>query len=274
MKKIKKRILIGCILIAITQHGFCQTDTAALVDEFRKIISFSDQPLVYYNTVTKLTASPIMLPEDTLTLAGVYYKNDNLIYSDNGRDETYVQDSLLFRVSKARKSIWINKAASATGEENASDPFNNNNMEVLFQKKYSIKKNVLGNGNNMISFDTRPDTLDPGGLNTSITLEYTSKNSLPIRLEMEMRIKQPASEELEDALKKEGINTAKVMQRIDGKEYFIRIQKMSIAFSGVDYSKEKLKVIPLWNERIDYDKTSGEFRGKGIYSGYEIAKMF
>jgi len=268
-----KKILIitGFLLAGCFQKAVCQ-DTAALVQEFTQLMLFTDQPYLYYTTTTTVASEPIMQPGDTMSLKGVYYKNGGTLYFSSGQDETFIQDSLVFQVNRQRKSIWISK--SGPGQQAAGVVTNNEQVLQLLKKRYTIKKEVLQNGNSSLIFDSKQDTVNHSTTSTSIEVEYTPGNKMPKRFDFVIHLQEPAGEDLKAALQTEGINVSKALQTIGGEEYLIRLQKMSVAFTAIDNSKEKVTQAPLWTDKIEYSSTTGEFKGKGDYSNYEVTKMF
>jgi hypothetical protein len=111
-------------------------------------------------------------------------------------------------------------------------------------------------------------------LTTRIGLEYMAETHLPVTLDMELRIQQPASEEMLGALAAEGMDEKQWVVNIDNLKYIVRKQRVSISFMGIDNSKEKAGQMPGWKSRLAYDADNASFRGKGIYGEYEITKTF
>jgi len=265
------RIYLIILLTAFGKMALCQEeqDTARLLNEFRKVMSFNIQPYIYYNSVTKITSIPIIEVGDTLTETSVFYKNRNDLYYSNGHMDMYLQDSLLIQVNRERKTIWISKVNSENMENRNTLPLKKAELEKMFTRKYNIKKVITSENIPRLTFDTK--SMNTG---TSISLEYDENKYFPILMEFEISMKQPVTGEILTELRNEGTDVTKIVQKIGNEEYFIRTQKMIVAINGIDITGKKSAQMPLWKEKIDYDGVLGEFVGKGEYSTFEVTKLF
>lgn len=275
MKK-KLQIFITLMLLAAGKTGYCQavTDTAALINEFNKVMSFTVQPYLYYTTVTKLGANPVMNQEDTMNLMGVFYKNQTDLYYSNGQEETYLQDSLYIQINSERKTIWISKVDMDSKDKLNVLPLSNADLQEVFHRNFSVVKTTAANNISRLSFETKQKTSGQSIMSTVIGIEYTSNDHVPKRMDMETSMQEPAAPELQAALKEENINIAPLMQMIDGIQYLVRKQHVIIEFDNIDNTKAKAMQLPSWKEKLDFNKVTAEYTGKGIYSDYEVTRTF
>lgn len=261
-------------LCIVVQAGYCQSgkDTAVLIKEFNKVMSFSVQPNLYYTTTTKMNSIPVIESKDTMSIKGTFYKRGNNLYYHSGEQEACVEDSLVVQIDHGRKMIWISRVDMESREKMNTAPLNNKNLQGLFQENYTISKSMIDNSIARMNFETKQER-STAGTTTEIGLEYNAKNYLPVRMDMEVKMKQEAKDEILTALKAEGINEAGLIQTIGGVKYIVRKQKISILFSGIDTSPEKVLQMPSWKDKLEY-LAGGEFAGKGVYKEYEVVKTF
>jgi hypothetical protein len=161
-----------------------------------------------------------------------------------------------------------------TKDKMNSIPLTNKDMQALFRKKYTITKTTIDGNTDRLNFETKQyfDSVSTAMVN--IGLQYSGKKFIPQLLEMDVQMKQLLADEQVQQLKNQGANTDQVIQKIGNDNYFIREQKVTVAFSDIDNSKEKAMQMPSWKNKLNYDSVSNEFSGKGIYSDYEITKTF
>lgn len=270
----KKYLLV--LLIAIGQKVYSQhsSDTAALVKEFTKVMAFTTQPYLYYTTVTKMDAIPLLNDKDTISANGVFYKNNNTMYCNTTKDEMYVDDSLMVQINNDNKTIWISKVdASNKGKLNML-PEATAKMLDMMQRNYTISKSKNEDGFSKISFETKKPPYSNSVTSAAVVLEYWEQTQWPKSITMEMSMKQPANEEMITAIKNEGVDENKLLQKIDGVNYLVTMQRIQIQFANIENRKEKVLQIPSCKEKITYNETTGEYTGKGIYGEYVITKTF
>jgi hypothetical protein len=271
-----KKSILGFLLLFSQVLVYCQqtTDTVALIQEYNRVMSFTAQPYIYYSTLTKLGANPVLQSQDTASLKGEFFKYNTDIYSNNVKEEMYMQDSLMISINNDRKTIWLNKVDVETkGKMNVITPFGKDVQEIM-KRNYTITKSVAGNNVSMIVFETRKP---PGSIaigNTRITIEYNSKTFLPRNINIDISMKEPADEEMITALKEEEVDEKKLVQEINGVKYLVRQQSMYIQFTAIKNDKEDVMQMPLYNSCVDYNVITQEFTGKGKYKDYEITKLF
>jgi hypothetical protein len=272
----KTGILIVAVCCIMIQAGYAQSnkDTTAMIKEFNKVMSFALQPYLHYTTITHMDALPVLEERDTARIYGIFFKNETNLYYKNGQDEIYLQDSLLVQINDNQKTIWIRKVDMSTRDNLNVSPLGNKKMQDLFRKGYTIGKSIIDDSRMRMNFEAKQPVGTGAGITTQIGLEYQRDSYQPLLMDMNIKMQEPASDELLAALKTEGINDDRLVQVIDGNKYVIRKQQVSISFSGIDTSKEKAMQMPDWKTKLQYNESNGEFVGKGTYSEYEITKTF
>lgn len=272
--RFKKYVLI--MLMSIGQKAYCQqaSDTAALVKEFTKIMAFTVQPYLYYTTVTKMDARPLLNDKDTISANGVFYKNNGTMYCNTTKDEMYVDDSLVVQINNVNKTIWISKVDAYSREKMSALPVATKKMLEIVQKNYTISKSKTEDGFSRIRFETRKSPYSNSTTSAAVVLEYSELTQLPKSIIIEMSMKQPANDEMITAIKNEGVDEHKLLQNIGGVNYIVTMQRINVHFSNIENTKDKVSQIPSFMEKVTMDGSTGEYTGKGIYRDYEITKTF
>jgi hypothetical protein len=270
-----KRVLIFLLLFSPVLT-YCQqtTDTAALIQEYNKVMSFTAQPYIHYTTLTQLGASPVLQSQDTASMHGEFFKNNTDIYSNNVKEEMYLQDSLMVNINNDRKTIWLNKVDVDTKQKlNVITAFGKEVQEIM-KRNYIISKPESSGSTSRLVFETRKPQSSIAISNTRITIEYDSKTFLPQDINIEISMKEPVDEEVLAALKEEEVDEKKLVQEIEGVKYLIRKQSMHILFTTIKNDKETVEKIPLYTSCLDYNVITQEYTGKGKYKDYEVTKLF
>lgn len=271
-----KKSIFGFLLLFLPALAYCQpaTDTAALILEYNKVMSFTAQPYIHYTTLTKLSANPVLQSQDTASLIGEFFKNNTDIYSNNVKEEMYMQDSLMVSISNDRKTIWLNKVDVETKDRmNVITPFGKDVQEIM-RRNYTISKSSQDENTSSIVFETRRPQTTEAVSNTRITIEYDSKSYLPRNINIDISMKEPADEETIAALKDEEVDEKKLVKEINGVKYLIRSQSMYIQFMAIKSDKANVMQMPSYNSCLDYNTVTQEFTGKGKYKDYEVTKLF
>ncbi len=271
MKQILKYPLLLMIIFSF-QSSYSQTDTNNIINDFAKVMGFASQSDIFYNTNIKMFSVPVMQTQDTMNFSGIFYKKGESVYAQSGNEETFLQDGFLIKINKERKSIWISKTDENIIEELTQKKITKQVIE-LFRNRYNIEKTLSGSVAN-ISFDTKSVEDYSNSYKTRISLQYDIKDYLPKSIEIEMILKEEADDELKAALISEGINVESLSQKIDGKEFFVRTQKMTLSFDNISTKSSIVQTIPSWKSYIKYDESKRNFIGIGMYSEYEITKLF
>jgi hypothetical protein len=256
--------------------SYCQqtTDTAALIMEYNKVMSFTAQPYIHYTTLTQLGASPVLQSQDTASMYGEFFKNNTEIYSNNVREEMYLQDSLMVSINNDRKTIWLNKVDVDTKQRmNVITAFGKEVQEIM-KRNYIISKQVTSDNTGRIVFETRKPKSSIAINNTRITVAYDNKTFLPQDINIEISMKEPVDEEMLATLKEEEVDEKKLVQEIDGVKYLIRKQSMHIQFINIKNEKEVVVQMPSYTSCLDYNAITQEYAGKGKYKDYEVTKLF
>lgn len=262
------------MLFAIATLKANAQDTTAMLKEFSKVMSFSVQPYLHYTSITKMEASPVMQPQDTITIKGEFYKNETNLYLSNQKEDMFMEDSFFVQINHERKSIWISKVDMETKEKMNILPLGNKDLQELFSKNYSISKMVIDERSSRLNFETKQyfDSVSVAVVN--IDLQYSGKSFLPELLQMNVNMKQQIPDEQIQQLKDQGTDTRQLIQKIGNSNYLVRNQRVKVTFENIDNTKEKAMQIPSWKEKLNYNLIENEFSGKGVYSDYEVIKIF
>jgi hypothetical protein len=272
--KLKNKIIILLLTGIAIQVNVNAQDTSAMLKEFNKVMSFSVQPYVHYTAFTKMEASPLLQPEDTMSTRGEFYKNETNLYYSNQKEEMYMEDSFFIQINHDRKSIWISKVDVETKDKMNILPLSSKNMQELFRKNYTISKTAVNEQTSRLNFETKQYFDSISVVLVNIGLQYSGKNFIPQLLEMNVSMKQKITDEQLEQFKTQGTDIRKAIQTIDSSNYFVRSQRVTVIFEAVNNLKEKAMQMPSWKEKINYNITENEFSGKGIYIDYEITKTF
>ncbi len=273
-RKFKKWLL--CFLIVINISSFSQTtaDTAGLVTEFGKVMSFATQPFLYCTTFATINSSPVLEEQDTLSYQGVYYKYLEDLYYNNGREELYLQDSFMIQINHTRKSIWISKVDMASKGRMDFLPVNSKQVQELFRKKYTITKSRLNGNASRFDLIARQSMYASTAVTTTMGLEFETESHSPLLMEIMMRMQQPVTDETFTFLVNENTENSKLLQTIDGINYLVRLQNIVVAFSDINNTKEAAGKMPSWKKILDFDDGVKEFIARELYKDYEVTKTF
>lgn len=249
-------------------------DTSTLLSEFMKVMSFTTKPYLYYSTTTIMSSDPILEITDTSTMKGVFYKNNTEIYSNTGREEMYLQDSLMIEINNDRKSIWVRKVDVPTKDNLNQMPANTKDLLDLVQKGFLIRKERISDEVSRLYFTESKPVYSTSATTTFITLDYSEKTLLPRLITISIELKQPITEEEIQAIHAEGYDETKLIKIVDGKKEILRKQKVSIAFTEINSDREILEKMPLYKSNFRLDTITADFTGMGKYKDYEVTKTF
>lgn len=271
-----KRFTVILIGLTLTCHGFSQRgkDTTAMIKELNKVMAFGVSPHLYYTTYTRMDASPVMQETDTGSIKGVFYKNGSNIYYHNGQEEIFLEDSFLVMVNDNRRSIMISKVDAESRAKINVTPLDNRKIQELFRKSYTINRTVVDPKTAQMNFESKQRWQGASEVDTRITLEYGVESWMPTQMEMEMKMKEPANDDVVATLQEEGIDVLKMVQTIDNIKYIVRSQRVRISFEGIDTSRDKAIQMPSWKSRVEYNERKDEYQGVGGYGAYEVTRTF
>jgi hypothetical protein len=272
--KYKNKILLLLLAFAVVKATAQDKDTTAMLKDFNKVMSFGAEPYLHYKAVTKISSSPVMQPEDTMTTNMEYYKNETNFYSGTQREELYIEDSLYIEVNHKRKTIWVSTVNDDIKKNMVKLPLKNKDWQALFKKNYTISQAAVNKTASKLNFKTvqKLDSLSQVVVN--ISLQYAAKNFMPQIMEMDVNARQAVTEETVQQLKNNDNNTSKLVQNIAGINYLVRNQKLTMEFSNLDNSKEKAMQMPTWKDKLDYNTATQVFTAKEKYSDYVVTKTF
>jgi hypothetical protein len=270
------KIFLVTLLLAFCCAGNAQEgkDTAGIVREFRKLMEFMRRPYVFYTTKTTIASRPVIVPQDTATMQGRFYKNGTDVYYSNGPDEVYLQDSLMVQVNHERKSIWISRVDMKSKEKMNVLQVGNDQLLQIMQNNYSMQNTMLDHRTIQLHFASRQMQGHSTYLTSLMDLQYDEKTDLPQQLSVEIRMQQPASDAMVAAFKEQGIDVSKLIETINGARWLVRTQKMTTAFNEISNEKKIAMQMPWLTSVLDYDIGGAKFTAKAAYTAYEITKTF
>jgi hypothetical protein len=271
----KKNNILLLTLLALPLISFCQqaTDTAAIIKAYTKVMAFTSEPYLYYHSITKMDAMPVLEQRDTATLVGDFYKDSMAIYSNSGVEEMYLQDSLMLQINNDRKTIWISKVEASTQKQSPM-PIGNKEIQSLLNQHYLISQIALNSHTNKIVFESHKRNDSTTKTYTNISLEYDPNTFLPQSMLILASMKQPMSEEMLTSLKEQQVDETKLVKEINGVKYMVRTQQMLISFMGIENNKDKIQKMPSYRTCVMYNKEKDAFNGQGKYEDYEVTKLF
>ena len=276
MKHFLKYILVCAILSCQYARAAAQDkmDTAAMVKAFGRVMDFASQPYVYYSTSSKMISVPVLNPEDTLSTKGLFYKSGTDMYYSNGPEEIYLQDSLLVQVNNERKSIWVSRVDMAGKEKLQHASVGNRQLQELMRKRYSLQHKKLTEQSSGFQLEAKQLKGQSTYVTSTINLSYGTSDYLPRTLQMQIRLQQPAVDELVQQIRDGGLDENSLLKQIDGKRYIVRTQQVNTVFADFDNTERKARQMPLWTSILAYNAPEQSFTGTGAYADYEVVKTF
>lgn len=275
MTKMSTRLFLFGLMLMCGRPVMAQkkTDTAELIKDFNRVMSFSVQPYLYYTSLTSLFSEPSVTATDTAILMhNRFYKLKDDLYYGNEQEETFLQDSLLIQISHVRKTIQLNKVDIASKAKLDVMPLQKTDIQKLLREHYTLSQSVE-NGDTiqlLIRQQSRPGLSD----NMVVQLSYMRKTFLPLEMKMIVSAKQKATGEMISQLAAQGVNTDKMVENIGGEPYLVFSQTADTQFTDIKLSEEQAEQMPRWKEEVAYDGNQKTFTGKGICEGYEVIQAF
>jgi hypothetical protein len=105
-------------------------------------------------------------------------------------------------------------------------------------------------------------------------MEYTKEGHLPLLMQITMRLREPATDQVVNMLKSSGFDVQQMKEDLSGQQSLVMTQTALVRFGLMETTKEAALQMPLWKEKLSYDPVSGNYSAKGNYSGYKIIKTF
>lgn len=273
-----RSIFLGFVLLlVISRAGMAQrsTDTSAVIREFNDVMAFTVQPYLHYTSVTSLRTGPMTPLADTgRILQGSFYKYDDDLYYGSDQEEMYLQDSLMIKVDHLHKTIQVSKVDVATKKNMDLLPLKKMDRQKLLRSHYTISKMPEEGDTESIvirSLAAR-DVGQSGG--QEMLMEYTKQGHLPLLMQITVRIREQATDQVEGMLKSSGFDVQQMREDLAGQQSLVMTQTASVRFGAMETTREAAMQMPLWKEKLSYDPVSGNYSGKGDYSGYRIIKTF
>ena len=265
--------LLIIVLLANCVLGQSKKDTSEILNEIRQVMSFSDKPILYYEIETTINSEPVLNENDTLKVTGIVLKNGKQLYYQNGDDEVLVFDSIMFKISNKRKSIWILKLNEFQQQEISNALPGQIDLFNKFRENYIVEKELIPL-TKQVKVIFYPKANNQTGIGTKTIIYYDSDKKLPLKLQMEIVLKEDATQDLMEMFAEEGINAKNMIEVENGKSIVIRKQLITIAIKNISFDKNSLMVMPSQYNYITSSYEAEEPEGAGNYSDYEIRKLF
>jgi len=272
-----RKIIILLVLVSAVCSTQAQrsSDTTALIKELNDVMSFAVQPYLHYSSVISLRRGPMVDTAGTGTvLHNEFYKVQDDLYYGNEQEEIYLQDSLMVRISHARKMIQLSRVDVSTKKRIDLMPLKRADMQRLMREHCTLS-GAPGQGDTDQIVIRSQEKQAPQGLTSSeMAVTYRRDTHLPVLMELSMHVRQDETEEMVELLKTQGFDVGKMEVEQDGKKTLGMTQTASVSFEGIEMTKEKAMGMPVWTAQVGYDDQSKNFSGKGRCEGYEVIKTF
>jgi hypothetical protein len=265
-------LMLGAVSPAEAQHV---RDTISVIRDFNDVMAFTVQPYVYFSSTTSLITGPMRNGRDSVTrLHGKFYKCGEDMYYGTEAEELFVQDSLMIQIDHHRKAIMIRRIDMATKKNIDLLPLKKPDLQKLLRGHYLIGETPAGGDTAVISIRSQPGMVLMQGRSSEMRVEFIKDTHLPLIMEVIMGIRQDGSEQTRNLLKKQGFNVEKMKDSLNGARFFVMNETAAVRFDEVAMTREQAMQMPLWTERLAYDRTAGQFRGTGDCAGYAVTKTF
>jgi hypothetical protein len=269
----KRTGIIIAALLLFWLAGYSQKDTARMVRELTDLLAFTEKPFIGYELDIQVRSSPVLESIDTVQQHAVFIKRNNDLYFNNGRDEMVILDSVFFRISNERQSIWISKLSKEQKEEFRHIVPGEAEMTAMVKKGYTIENSPAAKpGYKQLKLHSK--NYRGEGNAGSVTILYDPQKNWPEMIGIDMELKQPASDEMIAELKESGMDTKALIRNENNINYVIRKQSMECRFTNMKFKKEDLAAVPGWKDILIMNEGDTEWKGKGKYIGYEVIKLY
>ncbi|MBN9384680.1 MAG: hypothetical protein J0H74_28255 [Chitinophagaceae bacterium] len=263
------------VLIFIHTSAQKRSDTAAIIKEFNEVMTFSVQPYLHYSSVISLRSGPMT---DTAVSGSIlhneFYKVQDDLYYGNEQEEVFLQDSLMVRISHSRKTVLLTKVDMATKKRMDVLPLKRTDMQRMLREHCTLSRLPDEGDTGRIMISTHEKRMSQGFTYSDMLVVYHRGSHLPVRMEMNMHLRNEENEQMTEALKANGFDVAKMTSVKDGRKSLDMTRTASINFGEIEIVKEKAEQMPLWRDRVDYDGDTKTYNGKGRCEGYEVTKTF
>jgi len=264
-------------MLLTAYNAFAQKkgDTTAMIREFNQVMAFAIQPYLHYNSVVSLRSGPMM---DTAKAGNIlhneFYKILDDLYYGNEREEIFLQDSLMVRISHSRKMIQVNKVDMATKKKIDILPLKNADMQRMLRERCTLSTMPDEGDTGQIIIRSNERRTPQGFASSEMVLAYHRGSHLPLLMEINMHMRNEATEQMADMFRANGFNVAKMEMEKDGKKSLETTETVSVVFREIEVAKDKAGQMPLWRDRVNYDANSNNYSGRGRCEGYEVIKTF
>lgn len=264
--------MVGLSLTITTVIAQSAADTALAVKDLNKVMLFTKKPNLYYSAKNQLLSVPILQGEDTLNSTSKFYKLGNQIYFTDGRQETYITDTLMVHVNNERKQIWITKIDTSFRTGGDLLFFNEPAITKKLLAGYSIAETDGTSNISTIELVSKDDKYND--TQTIIDWAFNKQTWYPKNLSLSVTMKRAVDDADIQYLKDKGVYQASLIKTINGQKYLSRKQTMTTVFGNISTSRDKALTIPSLSDKIIFNTQTGNFEPAGIYSNYQVVKTF
>jgi hypothetical protein len=271
------RTIILALLLAAVSPANAQhvRDTTAAIRDFNDVMAFAVQPYVFFKSTTSLMTGPMVNGRDSITrLHGKFYKCGEDMYYGTEAEELFLQDSLMIRIDHHRKAITIQRIDMATKKNIDLLPLKKPDLQKLIRGRYLIAETPAGGDTAVISIRSQPAKMPARWQNAEMRLEFSKESHLPLVMEVIMRVRQEGSDPVRNLLIKQGFDVDDMRDSLSGVSFFVLNQAAVVRFDEVSTTRDKAIQMPLWTEKLAYDRNAGLFTGLGTCVGYAVTKTF
>lgn len=254
--------------------GQKSADTTDLIAELGDVLAYSRRPDIRLLTETKLSASPILYPTDTAFLKGEFARFEGRIYSSNGNDELFVEDSIMVQVNKERKSIWLTKINPDL--YSGDYQFNKIDKSVLkgIRDGRLIRKSAIDNKRSKFTVEDKQDTIQAASVFNKLEVLYNNQTKLPEKILITVSMQENLDDNMREIISEECLDSTALIKSFNGKRVVVRQQTMEIKFSSVENYNPKNKNCPLRSAVVQYNAVKDQYMAIGVYRDYEVRKLF
>lgn len=266
MKKITGLVLLlsGFIQIAYAQKN--QNDSTEAVKAFFKVASFSWRPNIYYEASTTAKSNPILQASDTLSFTGEFYKSDSGVYVRNGKDEIFQQDGYVVKINNGSKSISVEKWEKFQDHPGII-PFDSVTLSRMLKENYLITQERATSNTYKIRMK-KTNLQQSGEVNSEVLIVYDNITYLPIEIDLTITLRRKVNQDEIQNIKDKGFPIEDLVESVGDENFLIRNQEIKTVFRQISDSKDKVKTMPKWKDKLF--KVNNEFITKGTVKGYHV----
>ena len=276
MKPLFRMIVLLALLVTSrpvsAQHV---RDTMAVIRDFNAVMAFAVQPYVYYSSTMSMTTGPMRKGADSvMKLHGKFYKVGDDMYYGTEAEELFVQDSFMIRIDHNRKDIMVQRIDLSTKKNMDLLPLKRADRQRLLRGRYLISEMSRGGDTGLITIRSQEGKLQTQLQSAEMQVEFRQNGHLPLMMQVTIQTRQDGSEQVRELLRGWGYNVERMQASFYGIQYLILDQTAEVRFDEISMENDRAKHMPLWTEKLAYDRSAGQFSGAGDCAGYTVTKLF